>query len=157
MHFSISTLAAVLSLANPIFASAVECTTNNICRSASGDIAELLTTYIRGINSNRHYDEWEPIACQSFFKFSIYKETICAFMQKQGGAYGRSIFSLAHYIPENGCRVCGKVPFYYPEGIGGYLVYDAAGAMACPDGLCHYEAKYSQRRYNDKTVWEGVD
>lgn len=132
---SVVTLATVLSLANPIFA--VNCDGASGCRFAAGRVVPQLTNYITsGIDTLRHYDDGEHIACQRITVFLFFRSHICAFMQNEGGATGITIARLALEISNYGCHQCGSVPYDFPPGSGGGLTINVVHKGACKDGLC---------------------
>ncbi|KAB8221349.1 killer toxin [Aspergillus novoparasiticus] len=71
---------------------------------------------IDGIDPNRWYNNGEHIACVGSGARITGNGGFCAFLQNTGGTNGAVIKSLAHYIPEHGCKVCGSVPYFYPQG-----------------------------------------
>jgi hypothetical protein len=66
--------------------------------------------------------------------------TICAFLQKSGGAPGRSIKTLSRAIPDHGCAVCGSVPLFFPDDNNvdnGMLTFNAVSSpCGNKHGLC---------------------
>lgn len=141
MAYTLAAFATALSVANPIVSSKVDCHGGFGCKFgkgakfASGNIAQQLTEYIKFIDQTRIYSNGEHIACQTFSLPFGFKSHICAFLQEVDAAKGSTILRLAHFIPEF-CRICGDVPFYYPEGTGGTLRFDVVSSGACPNGLC---------------------
>ncbi|KAE8351729.1 killer toxin [Aspergillus coremiiformis] len=83
---------------------------------ANSQIAVQLKHAIDGIDTNRWYNNGEHIACVGSGARITGNGGFCAFLQNTGGTNGGVIKSLAHYIPEHGCKVCGSVPYYYPQG-----------------------------------------
>ncbi|KAI0528524.1 killer toxin [Xylaria digitata] len=115
----------------------INCRGSGLCdgfinTSINGYEADTLTKWINGIDPNRWYNNGQQIAC---FESSH----ICAFLQNTGGAWGSKIKQLAHYIPDHNCKVCGSVPYYFPEGnnnvADGMLTYNYV-TNACGHGLC---------------------
>ncbi|WQF87897.1 Putative killer toxin Kp4/SMK, killer toxin, Kp4 [Colletotrichum destructivum] len=136
MQFS-SFFAIVLAAASPATALGINCRGSVRCGgngqpgNIRGDEAASLAKWINGIDENRWYNNGQQIACTS--------TNICAFLQNTGGAPGRNIKGLAHFIPEHSCKVCGSVPYFYP-GINdvsqGELTFNWVTNTCGKVGLC---------------------
>jgi hypothetical protein len=103
-------------------------------------VAHRLTHSIGAIDRNRWYRNREQIACVSLEGDESVR-WFCAFLQNTGGAPGSKILELAHYIEDHGCRGCGSVPYYFPEGDNnvsrGELTYNSViTPCSLDDGLC---------------------
>ncbi|EAW10839.1 uncharacterized protein ACLA_053130 [Aspergillus clavatus NRRL 1] len=104
------------------------------------DAAKQLTNVIQGIDTNRWYLNGEHIACVG--NDAGNGGGYCAFLQKTGGTNGGVIKNLAHYINDHGCKQCGSVPYYYPQGNNnvddGELTYNYVDNPCVPAGakLC---------------------
>ncbi|KAB8221348.1 killer toxin [Aspergillus novoparasiticus] len=78
------------------------------------DAAQQLTNVIQHIDTNRWYMNGEHIACVG--NQAGNGGGYCAFLQKTGGTNGGVIKNLAHYITDHGCKQCGSVPYFFPQG-----------------------------------------
>lgn len=106
-----------------------------------------LATYLSGVDDHTWYNNGQYIACiegppndqgPSF--------QVCAYFQNSGGGDGARVKQLASLIPGHGCKTCGAVPYWSPEGNknvnDGELRYDGFGfedpTSVCPGypGLC---------------------
>lgn len=97
---------------------------------------------LKDIDDNRWYNNGEHITC--FTDKTVNGDppsyiSTCSFLQKSGGAPGRSIKKIMEYL-KNKCGMCGSVPLFFPESndnSGGELtvnyVYNTRG---CNNGRC---------------------
>ncbi|WYZ37982.1 hypothetical protein EsH8_II_001488 [Colletotrichum jinshuiense] len=109
MQFSVAAL-SLLAVASTAAAKGINCEGSGNCNRSintgvNGNEANQLKSLIDRIDDNRWYNNGQKIACVNW---------VCAFLQNTGGAPGRNIKGLAHFIPEHGCKVCGSVPYFYP-------------------------------------------
>lgn len=122
---TLATLAAVLSLVNPIFAMGKNCEGGDTCHIGIGDIANRLTDNISHIPPDRYYLNLEPITCVPLRPRC--DVAVCAFLRYMNDdAYGREIIARAHFISEH-CKICGGVPYHSPSHgniFKGELTYD---------------------------------
>jgi hypothetical protein len=126
-------LFVIVALLKPASALGINCQGSSVCGAADGNVAQDLTNYINGIDQNRRYANGQQIAC-----IPTRAGGYCAFLQNTGGALGRDILRIAHYIPEHGCRTCGSVPYFYPSDNDvshGELTYNYVD-HGCGQGLC---------------------
>ncbi|KAI5460745.1 killer toxin [Mariannaea sp. PMI_226] len=123
-------LAAVATTVNGL---GINCEGSGQCGPLADNNAQKLVNYINGIDPNRWYNNGQLIACSGF---------VCAFLQNTGGAPGRNIKGLAHFITEHGCKNCGSVPYFYPSDnnvADGELTFNAVGdpsSCKVTFGLC---------------------
>ncbi|KAH7210773.1 killer toxin [Fusarium redolens] len=119
MKFAIATTA--LAIINMASAKGINCEGNARCPELNlyQGVGDYLGQANR-IDPNRWYNNGEHIMC-----FTSYPHTeigikaplsSCAFLQKSGGAPGRSIKPLLEALNNHGCRMCGSVPLFYPQG-----------------------------------------
>jgi hypothetical protein len=85
----------------------INCRGSSQCGNTPKSVAQDLTNFINNINSDRWYNDDEIIGCGT--------DNICAYLKGTGGASGQKIKEIAHYIPEHKCKVCGSVPYLYPD------------------------------------------
>ncbi|KAJ5390500.1 uncharacterized protein N7496_001568 [Penicillium cataractarum] len=113
------------------------------------DTAQELANYLSGVYDHQWYDNGQYIACvegPATDAPSVPNYTVCAFFQNSGGGDGARVKELAGLIPGHGCKTCGAVPYWAPEGNknvnDGELRYDGFGfedpRSVCPGypGLC---------------------
>jgi hypothetical protein len=143
---SITILAA--AIISQVSALGINCKGSGWCTSATSDVAHCLNELIQTIDSNRWYNNEQHIACcQSDGKFGLPDAEgsvgFCAYLQKSGGAPGSSIKKLGPYIPNHGCKVCGSVPLFYPQGNNnvddGELTFNMVTmgkGTKCTEGVC---------------------
>ncbi|KAK3990722.1 killer toxin [Cladorrhinum sp. PSN332] len=99
-------LTAALSMGGAVDALGINCRGSGNC-GTSADAASKLVNILQTLNPNKNFLNRQQIACSG---------SICAFLQNTGGASGSKIKELAHYITGHNCKVCGSVPYYYPQG-----------------------------------------
>ncbi|KAI9775455.1 MAG: hypothetical protein M1839_001072 [Geoglossum umbratile] len=117
--FLTAALVATMAISS-VAALGINCKGSGWCTSARDSVATNLNSLIQGIDSNRWYKNGEWIACvQSTGDFVVDASGsvgFCAFLQNTGGTWGSIIKQLAPEIPKHDCRVCGSVPYYFPQG-----------------------------------------
>ena len=132
MQFGVAAFVACLMTLPGVRGLGINCRGSGEC--ARDAAAMQLTGYINELDPNSWFDDGEKLACVG---------RICAFLQGTSGATGAMIQSIAHFIPEHGCLVCGSVPYYYVGGNNdvryGQLTYNAVALTdSCvgQDGVC---------------------
>ncbi|XEV04560.1 hypothetical protein FSHL1_009847 [Fusarium sambucinum] len=91
------------SLVSSTSALGINCRGSANCNTFGKDqMAFQLTHAIDGINQNRWYNNGDLIACVGTDAPITGNGGFCAFLQGTGGAPGRNIKGLAHYIPDHG-------------------------------------------------------
>ncbi|KAF4448966.1 Killer toxin, Kp4 [Fusarium austroafricanum] len=104
------------SLVSSTAALGINCRGSANCNTfGNNQIAAQLTHAIDGIDPNRWYNNGQHIACVGTGAPITGNGAFCAFLQGTGGAPGRNIKGLAHFIPEHGCGACGSVPYFFPS------------------------------------------
>jgi hypothetical protein len=96
-------LFVAFSLVSSTSALGINCRGSANCNTFGNDqIAFELTQAIAGISLDRWYDNGQHIACVGTGAPITGNGGFCAFLQNTGGAPGRNIKGLAHFIPEHG-------------------------------------------------------
>ncbi|KAK5999180.1 hypothetical protein PT974_01570 [Cladobotryum mycophilum] len=101
-----STAAICLAAVSAVNGLGINCRGSGQCPFIGSGHAKQLVGFINGIDPNRWYNNGQPIACEGI---------LCAFLQNTGGAWGRNIKGLAHFITDHGCDNCGSVPYFFLE------------------------------------------
>ncbi|KAJ5142873.1 killer toxin [Penicillium bovifimosum] len=131
-----------LSFTGSTAALGINCRGSANCNTfGNSQIAVSLTHAIDGIDPNRWYNNGEHIACVGTGAPITGNGGFCAFLQNTGGTNGAWIKSIAHNIPEHGCKTCGSVPYYFPgdnDVSKGELTYNYVDDSCSQDGatLC---------------------
>lgn len=109
MQLISSTLAAFLVLLIGTSALGINCRGSGECLAVPDeDNAMQITNHLNNIDPKRWYKDGEQIVCLA---------NMCAYLQNtNGGASGATIQSVAHFIPEHGCKMCGSVPLGFASG-----------------------------------------
>lgn len=134
MQFSLATALSLLAVASTAAAKGINCEGSSNCnpsfnsgvwRAEAGELKNLIDR----IPDDKWFNNGQKIACVRW---------ICAFLQNTGGAPGRNIKGLAHFIPDHGCTICGSVPYFYPainDVSQGMLTFNWVNTPKC-EGLC---------------------
>lgn len=114
----------------------INCRGSGNCLGIGGSIDDLLGV-ISNIDPNRWYNDLENIACIE----TELRNGLCVFMQGTSGAPGSSIGPLVQALKDHGCKKCGSVPLFFPQGDNnpddhGILTINAVGVGSACDGLC---------------------
>ncbi|KAJ7919351.1 Kp4-domain-containing protein [Mycena leptocephala] len=110
-----------------VSAGGINCEGSIKCNGQPHNTAEILVQDIDGIDLGREYNNGQHIACRN---------NICAFLQGQRApTSGAAIRSVAHYIVEHGCKVCGSVPTSAGnDDAYGELTFNFVSETACGEG-----------------------
>lgn len=133
MQLTTAILTTFLMVLTGASALGINCRGSIECLRQPNDAAPQLTNLLNGIDPARWYNNGDQIVCIS---------SVCACLQyTEKGASGATIQSLAHYIPEHGCKTCGSVPVFFPSGDNsvwdGELTFNyARNPCATIDGFC---------------------
>ncbi|CEI60145.1 hypothetical protein FVEN_g8069 [Fusarium venenatum] len=91
------------SLVSSTSALGINCRGSSNCNTfGNNQVAIELTHAIDGIDPNRWYNNSELVACVGTGAPITGNGAFCAFLQGTGGAPGRNIKGLAHFIPDHG-------------------------------------------------------
>lgn len=134
-----SNLPSVLALASISISGAlagINCNGSGNCPGVAGNLNTLIS-YANSIDSNRWYNNGEKIVCQE----SALGTGLCAFLKNTGGAPGSSIKPLLQALANHGCKKCGSIPLFYPQGDNndadhGILTVNAVGSTDGCNGRC---------------------
>ncbi|CEI60144.1 unnamed protein product [Fusarium venenatum] len=132
LNVLILTLAGAISSTDAL---GINCRGSSKCSAlfGSSSVARDLTNVINNIDENRWYRNGEHIACVG--NQAGNGGGYCAFLQNTGGAPGRNIKGLAHFITDHGCKMCGSVPYFYPADNNvdnGQLTYNFVDSKSRP-------------------------
>jgi hypothetical protein len=124
---TLSLLSTTALLLTPAFSLGINCFGSFQCGPILDPVmSDIANVIVNQIDRNRFYNNGEHIACAGIF---------CAFLQNSGGAPGSSIVPLIQDLRNHGCKVCGSVPLFFPQGDNnvrdGELTVNAAEDDAC--------------------------
>ncbi|KAF8588173.1 Kp4-domain-containing protein [Ramaria rubella] len=116
--------------------SGINCQGSSQCSSSNIGTLSQMSSLLQGLDRSRFFNNGEHIAC-------IEKNGagICAFLQNTGGAPATSIPPLIDALINHGCKVCGSVPLFFPQGDNnpadhGVLVVNFVSSTDGCDGIC---------------------
>ncbi|KAF8588154.1 Kp4-domain-containing protein [Ramaria rubella] len=116
-------------------ASGINCQGSSQCSSKIGTLSQI-SSFLQDLDPSRFFTNGEHIAC-----FEDNGAGICAFLQNTGGAPATSIPPLIDALIDHGCKVCGSVPLFFPQGDNnaadhGILTVNFVSSNGGCEGLC---------------------
>ncbi|KAJ7258849.1 Kp4-domain-containing protein [Mycena rebaudengoi] len=145
MQLAFVSLAVVLATADTVFGVptsnsssittrkrlGINCKGSSSCVLHGSKEASVLAGYVGKLADDVWINDGQHIACTV---------DICAFLQNTAGTQGSIVKKLAPYIPDHGCKVCGSVPYYFPQGnndvADGELTFNYVNNPSCRNKLC---------------------
>jgi hypothetical protein len=146
MKFNIGLILALGGAIAGVRAEGINCKGNARCAELS--LYTQVKNYvdiIDRVDPNRWYNNGEHIACikadvPTGLYFSDHISS-CVFLQNSGGAPGHSLPPLIKLLRKHGCKGCGSVPLFAPQGNnnvadGELTVNYVSNTNGCDSGLC---------------------
>ena len=105
-------VAGLASIATTASALGINCRGSSRCNNG---IMQHFLYQADHLDPNRWYQNNQKIMCQ-LYEDVFTSGAFCLFLQNTGGVPGSSIKPLVQALSDHGCKGCGSVPVFYPQG-----------------------------------------
>ena len=137
MHLKAISILLTPLILLPSALAGINCEGSSECEPSGANLSDLASD-AGELDPSRWYNNGDHIVCE---KASENGGGICAFLKNTGGAPGSSIQPLLDALENHGCKRCGSVPLYYPQGDNndadhGVLTVNYVSSIGDCQGIC---------------------